>query len=336
MAMARRAVAELIYRGLPIQSQLLDFTYSDNYDQTDDLRVSLSDRDMLWLGDMFPMRGENLHASISVFDWDRNGDDRSFDFGIFEIDDVSWNGVVSLSAAAVPISGSGRSEKKHRTWKRVSLSAIAADISGNVGVSLIYDTNTDPFYDVADQIDKSDLAYLEELCKSDGLCMKITDGQLIIYEESKYESEPAVKKIIRGSSDVIGEPSFRRQSKEVFRACLITHYDPKTDQVYEGYFEAPDAENIGHTLVLRERFNSVNDDMSLSRKSRVRLRERNRDEWTCNINLKGDVVYFSGVNVELEGWGCFDGKYHITNAGHSISSGGYSVSLRTRRCLEGY
>jgi len=274
MSKARRAEANIRYRGQDISRHVTDFSYTDNYDQTDDLRVSLSDRDKRWISDFFPETGDTLQVSINVFDWNGNGDNRSIDLGSFEIDDVTWNGAVSISATAVPITGSGRSEKKHHTWKQVSLSAIAGDIAGNVGVALVYDTNVDPFYDVADQIDKSDLEYLEELCKSDRLCLKITDGQLIIFEESKYESEAAVVRIIRGSSNIIGEPRFNRKAKEVYKACEISHFDPKTDELYTGYFEAPNVGDVGHTLTLREHFNGESDDMSLDRKARARCREQ--------------------------------------------------------------
>ena len=336
MAKARRARAKVMYRGQDISRHITNFIYTDNYDQTDDLRVALSDRDKRWISDFFPETGDTLQAEIEVFDWNSNGDNRTINLGSFEIDDVDWDGAVSISATAVPITGSGRSEKKHETWKKASLSAIAGDIAGNVGVALKYDTNVDPFYDVADQVDKSDLEYLEELCKSDGLCLKITDGQLIVFEESKYESEPPVVTIIRGSSNIIGEPRFRRRAKDVYKACEISHFDPKTDELYQGYFEAPNVGDVGHTLTLREHFNGEGDDISLNRKAKARCREKNRNEWTCDVDMKGDIIYFSGTNVEYEGWYRFDGTYHITNCVHAIGSGGYTTALRTRRCLEGY
>ena len=336
MAQARRAKALVKYRGQDISRYVTTFSYTDNYDQTDDLRITLSDRDKRWISDFFPETGDTLEASIEVFDWNRSGDNRTFDFGSFEIDDVSWDGAVSISATAVPITSNGRSEKKHRTWKKVNLSAIAGDIADDAGLELVYDTDIDPFYDVADQIDKSDLEYLEELCKSDGLCLKVTDGQLIVFEESKYENEPEVTTIIRGDSNIIGEPRFNRMAKDVYKACEISHFDPKTDQLYTGYFEAPNVGDVGHTLTLREHFNGEGDDISLDRKAKARCREKNRNEWTCDITMKGDIIYFSGTNVEYEGWYRFDGKYHITNCTHTIGNGGYTTAMRTRRCLEGY
>ena len=336
MAQARRAKAKIQYRGRDVSDYVLDFSYTDNYDRTDDLRVTLSDRDERWTDELFPETGDTLQAAIQVFDWNSRNDNRTIKLGTFEIDDVSHSGVVSIACVAAPITSSCRSERKNRAWKKIKLSAIAGDISGTAGLALIYDTDVNPFYDVADQNDKADLEFLEELCKSDGLCIKVTDGQLIVFEESKYEAKAAVATIVKGSSDIIGVPRFRRKAKEVYKACEIAHFDPKTDQVYIGYFEAPNVGDVWHTLKLREHFNSESDDISLDRKAKARCREKNKREWTCDIGMKGDIIYFAGVNVEYEGWHKFDGKYHIATATHSIGSGGYTVSLGTRRCLEGY
>ena len=100
------------------------------------------------------------------------------------------------------------------------------------------------------------------------------------------------------------------------------------------YFEVPNAPDVGHTLRLREQFNSESDDINLDRKARARCREKNKNEWKCSIQLKGDIIYFLGINVEYEGWFRFDGKYHIATATHAIGSGGYTVTLETRRCLD--
>ena len=335
MSKARRAKAKIHYRGRDISNDIMDFSYTDNNDQTDDVSIMLSDRDERWLGDCFPETGETLNVSIEVFDWNAPGDDRTISLGTFEIDDVGFSDTVSIKAVAIPITSSVRSEKKNRTWKRISLSGIAGDISGNAGLTLVYETDVDPFYDNADQNDKSDLEFLEELCKSDGLCMKVTDSQLIVFEESKYEAKPAVTTIIKGSTDIIGYPRFNRNAKNIYKACEIAYFDPKTDETYIGYFEAPNTSSVGHTLKLRESYNSESDDRNLDRKAKARLREKNKYEWVCDINLKGDIIYFAGINVEYEGWGRFDGKYHIASVTHSISNG-YTVSLETRRCLEGY
>jgi len=336
VAAARRARAKITYRGQD-RSDVIGFSYTDNYDQTDDITVEFSDREEHWLNDLFPETGETLDAVIEVFDWNSTDDNRTLSLGEFEIDNPRHGGTMRLNAVAVPITSDVRSEKKNRAWVAVSLSEIADDIAGNAGIALVYDTDVDPFYDNVDQIDKSDLEFLEELCKSDGLCMKVTDSQLIVFEESKYEAMAEVATIRKGDTNIIGRPTFDRKAKDIYKACEISHFCPKTDQLYIGYFEVPNAPDVGHTLKLRENYNSESDDINLDRKAKARAREKNRNEWTCDITLIGDIIYFSGTNVVFEGWGKFDGKYHIANVAHTINGqGGYTIRLRTRRCLEGY
>jgi phage protein D len=336
MGAARRAKAEVLFNGRDISDYITDFTYTDNYDKTDDVTVKVSDRENRWLNEWFPESGDVLDCTIRVYDWNSAGDNRVMRYGQFEIDNVSGVKLVSVKGVAVPITGSARSEKKSKAWKEIALSQIAGDISGGTALSLVYDTDIDPYYDQTDQNDKSDLEFLEQLCKSDGLCLKVTDSQLIIFEEKKYDEQPAVATISIGSTDIIGDPSFKRSAKNIYIACEISYFDSKTDTTYTGHFEAPNVGNVGQTLKLRENFNSESDDVNLDRKAQARLREQNKNEWTCDVKLKGDITYFAGTNIIFSGWGRYDGKYHIEACAHNIGSGGYTVSLKTRRCLEGY
>ena len=335
MARARRARTQILYQGRDLSRFVIDFTYTDNYDQTDDISMTLADRDKRWASDWFPETGEIIDATIQLFDWNREGDNRSLSLGTFEIDNIGFSDTVSINAVAAPITSSIRSEKKNRTWKDISLKNIATDMADGAVLKLAYKTKVNPFYDVADQNGKSDLEFLEDLCKSDGLCLKVSARQLIVFEEAKFEAEPTRLTIHEGISPIIDFPKFRRNAKDVYKACEVAHFDPKTDKTYVGFFEAPCVGNVGHTLKLREQFNSESDDINLDRKARARLREKNKNEWTCNLRMHGDIIYFTGVNVDIKGWHRFDGKYHITTCSHSIGSG-YSVNLSLRKCLEGY
>jgi phage protein D len=336
MAGARRAKPEIKYNGRDISDFVVDFSYTDNSDKTDDISVKLDDRDELWIGDWFPETGDTVDVSIRVYDWNSVGDNRMLPYGLFEVDNTNYDDAMSINAVAVPITASGRSEKKTKAWKEIALSSIASDIAGTAGLSLTYDTAIDPYYDQTDQNDKSDLDFLTELCKSDGLCVKETDGQLIVFEESAYDAAPAMITIRRGSTDIYGNPKFKRNAKNIYKACEISYFDSKTDTTYTGSFSAPSVGDVGHTLKLRENFNSEQDDINLDRKAKARLREQNKKEWTCDIKLKGDITYCAGINIQLVGWRRFDGKYHVETCTHTIGSGGYVVSLSTRRCLEGY
>ncbi len=94
--------------------------------------------------------------------------------------------------------------------------------------------------------------------------------------------------------------------------------------------------NVKKILRLQEKFNSERDTIDYNRKAKARLREQNKKEWTASVKLKGDIIYFAGININLKGFYKFDGKYNITTCKHSISRSGYVVTLNLRKCLEGY
>ena len=173
MTKARCAHPQATYNGTDISADIINFSYTDNYDKTDSISITLSDRNSQWLNDFFPETGATVSAAIKVFDWNAPGDNRTLELGTFEISRISYNGTVTIDATAVLITTNARSEAKNRAWVDIPLSAIAADIAGNAVLALVYDTGVDPFYDQMDQNNKSDLKFLEELCKSDGLCIKI-------------------------------------------------------------------------------------------------------------------------------------------------------------------
>ena len=136
MARARRARAKVLYMGRDISDFIMDFTFTDNYDQTDDISITLSDKHKVWARSWFPETGATIDATIQVFDWNAQGDNRTLSLGEFEIDNISFSDTVSINAVAVPITSSARSEKKNRTWKDIELSAIAGDIAGTAGFCL--------------------------------------------------------------------------------------------------------------------------------------------------------------------------------------------------------
>lgn len=334
--MSRKTVAKILYNGRDISNYVIDFSYSDNTDKTDDISVTLSNREKLWLNEWFPETGDTINAEIQLFEWNFSGDNRILNLGNFEVDNVDFSETITVKAVAIPLTSSARSEKKFKSWEKVKLSYIASDIAKKAKLKLVYETDTNPFYDKSEQNDKSDLSFLEDLCKSDGLCMKVTAEQLIIFDESKYDTLEAIATIIRGSTDIYGYPSLKRNAKNIYTACEINYFDSKSDLKHTGRFEALNAPKVGHILRIRENFNAETDDTNFNRKAKARLREQNKNEWTANINLKGDIIYFAGTNINLEGFFKFDGKYNITTCSHSINNSGYTISLSTRRCLEGY
>ncbi len=275
--MRRRTEVEVIYNGKRnISPYLMSLSYTDNSDKTDDISLVLADRERRWSGAWFPKGGDTLTVKIKVKDWLREGDDRELDLGAFEVDQVVQSGTVTVNAVSVPIKATIRTEKKDKAWENINLKSITKDIADKAGLKLVYESDYVPRYARKDQEKQSDLEFIEELCKEDGMCVKVANKQLIIFDEYKYDlAEPTVT-IAKGKSNIIGEPSLSLNAKNIYKACEIKYYNSDTDKTSVAYFSTEDVVTQSNTLKLNEEINETLSESVLVRKAKSRLREQNK------------------------------------------------------------
>jgi len=336
---ARRAGLELFYDNVDItadlRQHLLGFQYVDNMSgQSDDIQVTLEDRQRLWIGDWFPDKGATLKAAIVQENWSGDNQNDRLDIGVFEIDEPGISGpplTVTIKGLSVPEgSASLREQDKNKAWEETTLSGIAGSIAGDNGMSLFFDSSYDPPYDRKEQTEQSDLVFLQKLCSDAGLSLKIAEKKIIIFEDSKYEAAAPITTIEYGLSSIISY-SGNTKSTGIYSSCAVEYTDAKTKETYSYTFTPPNPPKTGKTLHINERVTSVAGALELAKR---KLRQENCTETEFNVTLVGNVRYLAALTVIIKSFGVFDGKYIITQATHKGSK--YEVSLRLRRCLEGY
>lgn len=330
---ARSVTVDILYNGTRnLKDYLLDFSYTDNFDKTDDISITLADRDKLWTSSWFPQSGDKVQVTIKVMNWNYIGDNRELNLGSFEVDQVQFSDVVTINAVAVPITSNIRSEKKSKAWENVTFKSICSDISSNANLTLIYESDYNPFYTRKDQDKQSDLLFIEELAKESGFCVKVSNDSLIIFDEYKYDVASATTTITKGESNIVGFPTFTRNARNIYKACEINLYNSKKDKSYKGYFETSDFTYSTTILRIDENSNDEVDESTLNRRAKSRLREVNKKEWTFDCSLVGDLIYFTGNNINVVGFNNFDGKYAIENVSYRVGSG-FGVDISCRKCL---
>lgn len=336
---ARSANLQLTYENVDISADLrphlISWTYTDNLSgQADDLQITLEDRGQLWTGDWMPDKGAVVKAKIVRKNWEEDGKTDELPLGQFEIDEIevgSPSSTVTIKSVSIPESSSLRGEAKNRAWEKTRLSVVAADVAAGAGVKLFYDTDDDPEYDRIEQTEESDLVFLQRLCNDAGLALKVSDAQVVIFDEAKYERQEPVDTIIRNQARII---SFRARTTltGLYSSSWVDYHNTEQKDSIKYEFTPPNPPRTGRVLVINERVTSIAEAERLAKK---RLREANKDGTTFSLSLAGDIRYLAGLTVNLSGWGAFDGKYIITQAGHSQQSG-YTTNLELRKCLEGY
>lgn len=328
----RRTRLKLVYEGTDISRDIagdfLSFEYTDNESgQADDVAITLKDSAGLWAGPWLPGKGDTIQATIV---------DEGFGelyCGRFSIDDLLYSlppRQLQIKGVSVPVKKSIRRQKKSKAWEDANLEKIASEIADESGLSFVFDSPSSPQYDRIDQHEESDLEFINRLCSDDGLSLKITDNQLVIFSQSKYESQKAVKIIELGKAN-LDSINFETQSYDVYSECTVSYSDPTTEELIEYTFKDPNFKD-GMKLKLVKRAASFAD---AERMAMSALRRKNKNETKASFTLAGDTEIVAGIVVALKGFGRFDGNYIIDTAKHTLSSG-YKVQADARKVLEGY
>lgn len=344
---ARRTVVRLTFDGVDISADinryLQSLSYTDNeQDETDDLQLTLDDREGVWLGNWLntpaASKGAELAAVIVQKNWNSDGKDRVLDCGTFQIDSVDGSGPpskVTIKGGSIPYTSTVRTQKKTKAWEKIKLSGIANEIAGKNGLTCMFESAFDPFYTRKEQVQESDITFLQRLCKAAGISLKVTAKMIVLFDAAAYEKKSAVRTIKRGAADV-KQYSFNTSFHDAsYSSCHVTYTDPSSGTTYEATYKAPDADTSesAQVLEIKEKVSSNAEAKTLAEK---RLREKNGQQFTASFTLVGDAGLVAGVTVDVKGYGAFDGKYIVESATHSVSSSGYTTSVKLRRVLEGY
>lgn len=346
--LARRTKAEITFAGVnitkDIQPYLLSLTYTDNEDgEADDLQLTLQDRDGLWLESWLAEAVEKaasgqlkIGAALLAENWQSNGQDKLLDCGTFELDSVTAQSppaVVTIKATALPFSAEIRQTLHTRAWENYTLSGIAQELAIKAGLQCMYDAAADPFYNRAEQVQESDIAFLQRLCRKAGLSLKATGIMLVLFEQQAYEQKPGVFTLKRGAGAYTKYKLNSGSAGTQYGSCRVSYVDPATGKCIEGIFKAADKSGSSQQLEISAKCANAAEAVQLAKKY---LRRHNKFARTASFDLPGNVELAAGLNVELANFGGWSGKYIISQARHSLSGSGYTTQIDLRRVLEGY
>ena len=148
----RRAETDLTWNGAAVTSKMVGYkatvTYTDAASgEADSLEISMNDRDRQWTTAWMPKTGDTLTAAIKVYDWEREGDNRTLDCGFFILDNYSfswWPMTGTISAVSVPADSAFRATQRTKTWEKATLQAIGNEIAARAGITLTWDVEGEP------------------------------------------------------------------------------------------------------------------------------------------------------------------------------------------------
>ena len=276
-----------------------------------------------------------VSAILVQKNWNDTGKDLSLDMGTFEIDSIDMSGPpdkVTVKSTSIPYTSKLRMEKKNKAWEKISLKGIGQEIAGKNGLKLLYEASDNPTYKRKEQVQTSDIKFLQALCHAAGMALKVTTLTVVIYDAAEYDKKPVVRTFKKGSGDIISYKMGTKLTDTAYTSCHVSYTDPDSKETIE-YTYTPDSKaGTGQTLEINEKVNSKAEAVKLAKK---RLREKNTQEYTASLKVVGDVSLVAGITVKLKGFQQFDKKYKVTQAKHNLLDG-YTVDLSLKQVLEGY
>jgi phage protein D len=225
-----------------------------------------------------------------------------------------------------------RVERKSKAWENTNLKVIAEQIASESNLKLMYIADNIPKYKRKEQVQTSDIVFLQKLCKAAGLALKVTTLNVVIYDAAEYDSKPPIKTIKYGSGDYISYKLGTSLHDTAYTSCHVSYTDPDSKETIESTYTADSTEGTGQTLEVNEKVRSTNEAYELAKK---KLREKNTQQFTASFTMLGDVQLVAGATVKLKGFQKFDRKYKITKATHKLT-GGYTTQIELQQVLEGY
>ena len=185
-----------------------------------------------------------------------------------------------------------------------------------------------------------------------------------------YEKKPPIKTLELGISDILSW-SFESQQSDTYKTCTVVWRDPKLKSTESagGYdfnakpitgmteeeklaalrtpdyraqknpavryfsYTDPTVGEEGQEYKLKKRVTSK---AEAERLAKATLRKLNLRRVTGSLTVVGDPVLLAGCVVECKGFGSFDGNFIISQASHSVSSGGYTTAISLRRVNANY
>lgn len=315
--------------GTDIAPYIESLTYVDNAaDDSDAIDMTLDAQDGKWMWDWMPQKGATLYPRLLGHDWNRPGDERTMDCGLFVVDDVNYTDTpttLQLGGVSKPSDSNFSETKQSATWRNTSIKSIGETIAARYGLGFTYDAED---YEIeCDEQDGTDSSYYNTLCQNYGLVLKVYARRLWVYDREAYKAKRAVRNFDR--TDIIrGSLSWTTTLSGTYTGGTFDYTDADKD------CDISCAVGGGtHIKTINRRATSVQDaavqlcaELNRANHGTVKLRFSVPGDWTVSA---GNTITISGYGGGPDGGeGGINGKYFVDKVTHKYTkSGGFTTAF---------
>ena len=333
MIKTRSVALDVLYNNAPFAGQvgaeIESLTYTDNAaDNSDSIDIILNAQDSKWLYGWMPEKGATLRPIIRGMNWEREGDRRTIECGLFVLDDVNYSDApttLQVGGVSKPSDSDFSELEREYIWKNTSIKRIGASIAARYGLEFSYDADD---YDIeCDEQDGTDSSYYNQLCKYYGLVLKVFASKLWVYDREAYKEKKEVKTFRR--SDI--EPGSFQYSTTIsgtFTGGHFSYSDPDTDKDIEC--------SVGggkRTKNVSRRATSVQD---AAVQLCAELNNANHGNTSIRFTTDGEWAVSASDCIKISGYGKLDGKYFVDKVTHQVSNGGFTSKFECSLVEKGF
>lgn len=304
-----------------VSKYVTNIDYTDfEHGQSDEIRITFEDSELLWQSSWIPSKGDVLTLSIGY------EGQKLLNCGKFEIDELEYEtppDTITVKALATSIKKPLR-QKNSIAYENKSLKQIASEIAKKHNLKLVGNI-ADVKIQRITQNQQKDLEFLKNLAEEYGYIFKITSDKLVFYETEKLKSASVTKIFYKKDLSRI---SLSEKTSQKYKAVQVSYHNPKTGKTVKTTVKNPGVVN-GDTLKISTR--CENKQQAILKAKAASTSGDTGIEGS--IELIGNQYLVAGINIELKGIGHFSGKYHVSQAHHTIDkSVGFKTILEVKSC----
>lgn len=336
MSNARKAVPSLSFNGKNVNTSLADYLQSVSCEdvasgRSDAITITLQNIDTKWLNQWYPSKGDRIAGSIAFKNWEKDGDDRKVNCGTFVLDEIKLSGgplEVRISGIAIPASESFKTRERTKTWKNATIKKIGQEIAGRYKLGLSY---SGPNIQIAsiEQTDKSDSAFLYDVCQKYGLSMKVFNDKIIIYDQTAQEKKSAILTLSRASF-VDDDWEYTDALEGTYTGARVSYKSGQDNEEISVYLGLK-AENASDSRVLNIT-ETAEDQNTAYYMAAAQVNKSNEKATTLSGKIWADPAICAGICVTISGMGKANGKYFVDKSTIEVTDSGTTQNVELHKC----
>lgn len=369
MANARRVVPLIFYDGAEtgLTERVQSIEYTDNAEgKADEISLTFAGSSADWLRMNTQIEKEhNLEVALTFAGWDDPSKWSDYHCGNFTVDDITFSGppsVCVVKGISLPADSDFQTVKKSKSWANVTLKQIAQEKMVEYGMTNLFYWGEEPVIEVVEQADQTDSEFLYDLCKHEGMFIKMYKVGFVIFDKKIYEAK-GVKTTFRPKD--IESYSWNSTLVGTYTGAVISYTNTdatkNTAKASKAVSEAKKAQTAANNAVKARDPNSYNvgkidpaaegkmisvgigtgprvlrinehceNEAEARRKAAAKLNEENEKAVTIEFTTIGncDTTLNATNNFNIAGMGRLDGKYSCTSVTHTLNGSGHKMTVR--------